>query len=112
MFVSWTGLMYLIEPVLKNYSLLKKGFFSYTINLLRVWFRSQQLCVKWGAAMSESFRVTCGVKQGRILSCVFNIHVDGLYFVLNYFKAGCSIDRRIVIYVDDIVVFCPSPSGL
>ena len=72
--------------------------------------------VKWGEALSGDFMVSCGVKQGSVLSpYLFNVYMDNLSNMLNNCKIGCVINDRIVnhnIYADDIVVFSPSMSGL
>ena len=42
------------------------------------------MTVRWGACISDSFKVTNGVRQGGILSPqFFNIYIDSLIDILN-----------------------------
>ena len=66
--------------------------------------------------ISESFRVSNGVRQGSILSpYLFNIYMDDLSKVLNTCKDGCLAGSQRVnhlIYADDLVLLSPSSKGL
>ena len=96
--------------------MLKRGVPSHVISLLQKWYSSQKMTVRWGDALSGEFTVSCGVKQGSLLSPhLFNLYLDELSYKINKCKIGCVINDRIVnhlIYADDIVVFSPSMSGL
>ena len=63
------------------------------------------MTVRWGVCISDSFKVTNGVRQGGILSPqLFNIYIDGLSDILNKSSVGGSIGgKRInhMLYADD-----------
>ena len=63
------------------------------------------MTVRWGACISDSFKVTNGVRQGGILSPqLFNIYIDVLSDILNISSIGGSIDgKRInhMLYADN-----------
>ena len=75
-----------------------------------------QMCVTWGNTYSEHFSVSCGVRQGGILSpYLFNIYVNDLCVELNKEKTRCTIHGMLVNhrkYADDLVIFSPSALGL
>ncbi len=51
----------------------------YLVNVLVYWYQKQNLCVKWGNYLSDTFSVSNGIKQRGILSPIlFNTYVDDL----------------------------------
>ena len=80
------------------------------------WYTTQKACVRWGSAVSDSFFVTNGVRQGGILSpLLFNVYMDGLSSSLSNTPTGCSIGGVMVnhiMYADDVVIISPSVKGL
>ena len=74
------------------------------------------MTVRWGACISDNFKVTKGVRQGGILSPqLFNIYIDGLSNILYKSSIGGSIDdKRInhMLYVDDLCIVSLSSAGL
>ena len=72
------------------------------------WYTTQKACVRWGSAVSDSFFVTNGVRQGGILSpLLFNVYMDGLSSSLSNTPTGCSIGGVMVnhiMYADDLVL--------
>ena len=74
------------------------------------------MCVRWGSAISSSFRVSNGVRQGGILSpYLFNVYVDDLSHTLNRCRTGClsgNITINHLMYADDLVLLSPSATGL
>ena len=86
------------------------------IRLLRYWYRQQQMRVRWGSQLSQSFGVSNGVRQGGILSpYLFAVYIHQLSKNLNRVPAGCYIGNTLVnhiIYADDICCFSPSVARL
>ena len=66
--------------------------------------------------MSTMFNVSNGVRQGGILSpYLFIMYMEDLSVNLNRCPTGCIVGNTIVnhiMYVDDIVLLCPSAIGL
>ena len=60
--------------------------------VLCYWYQHQEVTVGWGHCISNSFNVTNGVRQGRVLSPqLFNVYIDGLSDILNKSTIGSSI---------------------
>ena len=89
---------------------------EYIIRILVFWYSTQQLCVRWGHVVSETFTVMNGVRQGGILSPrLFNVYIDNLSINLRNTKIGCTVASTMInhlIYADDLLLLCPSAKGL
>ena len=74
------------------------------------------MTVSWDVCISDSFKVTNGVRQGGILSPqLFNIYIDGLSDILNKSCVGGFIGgKRInhILYADDLCIVSLSSTGL
>ncbi|CAG9106517.1 unnamed protein product [Plutella xylostella] len=86
------------------------------VNLLRYWYENQTNNVKWGDALSNDFRLDCGVRQGGLTSPdLFNLYVNDLIVELRSTRIGCHVDNICVnnlSYADDMVLLSPSINGL
>ncbi|KAG7305373.1 hypothetical protein JYU34_009439 [Plutella xylostella] len=86
------------------------------VNLLRYWYENQTNNVKWGDALSNDFRLDCGVRQGGLTSPdLFNLYVNDLIVELRSTRIGCHVDNVCVnnlSYADDMVLLRPSINGL
>ena len=96
--------------------LIDRGMPPIFVRILMKWYTTQKACVRWGSALSDSFFITNGVRQGGILSpLLFNVYMDDLSSSLSNTPIGCSIGVVIVnhiTYADDLVIISPSAKGL
>ena len=78
------------------------------------WYQSQQVRVRWKAALSESFSVTRGVRQeGVLLPILFSLYIDDLLMELAESGVGCHWDGLFVgALAYDLTLLAPSPSAL
>ena len=94
----------------------ERGVPLYLLLILQHWFTEQQLCVRWGATISDTFNMKNGIRQGSVLSPIlFNVYVDQLNVLLNDSRIGCHIANKAVnnfAYADDLAIVCPSASAL
>jgi len=89
------------------------------INLLRVlemWFAIGSTCVKWCNFFSRSFVLSCGVRQGGVLSpYLFALYIDSIFDKVKRFNFGCNLKwfcLSIILYADDILLLAPTVSSL
>ena len=84
----------------------------YIVKLIAYWYIHQDLTIKWGNAMSASFKVTNGIRQGGLLSpFLFNLYMDKLSQNLNDSNVGCIVCNILIThlcYADDMVLIAPS----
>ena len=96
--------------------LIGRGMCPLTVRLLLNMYTNQKLQVKWNSCKSPKFKVTNGVRQGGVLSPrLFSVYVDELLERLKINGVGCHIGHHFIGalgYADDIVLLCPSLSGL
>ena len=94
--------------------LLTTGLPSPVLRFLFGWHQSQRLHIRWNGHLSESFKVSRGVRQGDILSPIlFTLYLDNLLIELA--RTNCYWDDMFVgalAYVDDITLLAPTPSAL
>ena len=86
------------------------------VRILHFWYQMQLVCIKWGTAVSQYFRISNGVRQGVILSPkLFALYMNGLSSALLHHKAGCYINEQCmnhIMYADDICVMAPTAIAL
>lgn len=86
------------------------------IRVLMYWYREQDMCVKWGSNITDTFKITNGVRQGSLLSPkLFTLYVNGLSDRLLNSKLGCVINNiyfNHLFYADDLCLLAPSAIAL
>ena len=90
------------------------------LNLLAIlenWFQSGVTCVKWRSAVSDFYKLTCGVRQGGVLSpYLFALYIDSVIDRARRADGiGCYIRNEcfsILLYADDIILLAPSVTAL
>ena len=80
------------------------------------WYLNMVSSVKWGSAMSHSFPVPLGIKQGGINSPdFFSCYIDPLIKIIRNLNIGCHIGNlclAILLFADDICLMAPTRSAL
>ena len=89
---------------------------KYFINIMSCWFEKGCAFVRWGNAMSFTFTISAGVRQGGLLSpLLFAIYMDVLIKRLRDAGFGCKIAQRFfgcLLYADDIVLLAHSLNAI
>ena len=93
--------------------LLDRNVPSYIVKLLIFWYREQEFVVRWGNALSMTFRCSNGIRQGGQLSpLLYNLYTDDLNHHLQATGVGCYVGFARVInslsYADDMVLLAPT----
>jgi hypothetical protein len=95
--------------------LLKKGVPLWIVLILCNWYSKLNVVVRWNNALSYSYNVRSGVRQGGSLSpALFNVFVDRCIHNVKVSGAGCIIDEKylgIIMYADDILLLAPTIKG-
>lgn len=86
------------------------------LTILQYWYRNQSNVVKWSNAVSESFRLECGVRQGGVSSpSLFSLYVNDLIVELSSMRIGCRVDGvsvNNISYADDMVLLGPTAGSV
>ena len=72
------------------------------------------MLVRWCNTVSSEFNVSCGMKQGGVLSALFAIYIDELFDILNRSQYGCHIGNTYMGasgYADDVAIITPPLHG-
>lgn len=86
------------------------------VNMFKYWYAHQFNSVRWAGAVSDPYRLECGVRQGGLTSpTLFNLYVNGLIVALSSQHVGCHLDGVCVnnlSYADDMVLLSASVCGI
>lgn len=86
------------------------------IRMFQYWYAHQSNSVRWAGAMSDPYRLECGVRQGGLTSpTLFNLYMNELIVALSSQHVGCHVDGVCVnnlSYADDMVLLSASTCGL
>ena len=78
----------------------------FIVRILAVWYSHQKMCIRLGNAISPSFTVSNGVKQGGILSPIlFNVYIDGLSVLLNSSNMNISVCLICTSFFFDTIMY-------
>ena len=92
--------------------LLSRNVPLFIVRILAMWYTHQKRCIRWGNAISLSFTVFDGVKQGGIISpIIFNVYMDGLSVLLNSSNIGYTFLNHLC-YADDLCLISLSSAGM
>ena len=96
--------------------LLKRGVPLCWLRIFIYWYSNMFSVCKWNGALSYSFSVVSGVRQGGVLSAKFwALYMDDLVMILRSTGKGCHImDTFIacILYADDVCLLAPSRSAI
>lgn len=86
----------------------------YLINVLVNWYSKLAARIRWGSCLSGEYRITCGIRQGGVLSPIlFSVYINNVIKKLS--KLGCymkGISCSSFMYADDLILLAPSVSQL
>jgi exonuclease III len=82
------------------------------ILMLKLWYTNCSAQIRWGNALSASFKVMAGVRQGGVLSPIlFAVYIDFLITELKKSKFGVKVFGHYmgcILYADDILLIASS----
>jgi exonuclease III len=85
---------------------------KFFIHVLLDWYSKCNVAVRWGGAISTSFMISAGVRQGGLLSPIlFSLYMDVLIKKLRSSNMGCKLADvyfGCLLYADDIMLLSHS----
>jgi len=92
--------------------LMKRNIPQRFLMVLINWYSKCYAAVRWNGVFSRVFDISCGVRQGGVLSPIlFAVYVDDIIVNLRESRMGCSINGLYigcVMYADDLLILSAS----
>lgn len=96
--------------------LMDRGLPNKLLALLENWFNIGVTCVKWCNVYSAFFELSCGIRQGGVLSpYLFAVFIDSVAQRVRASGTGCYVKFicvSVILYADDILLIAPSVTAL
>ena len=96
--------------------LMQRSLPSKLLSVFENWFDKCFTCVRWGSVYSISFKLSCGIRQGGVLSpYFFAVYIDDIVAKVKSLGIGCHLGLvcfSIILYADDILLLAPSVTSL
>jgi len=96
--------------------LMKRNILQRFLMVLINWYSKCYAAVRWNGIFSRVFDISCGVRQGGVLSPIlFAVYVDDIIVNLRESQMGCSINGLYigcVMYADDLLLLSASLTSL
>jgi len=96
--------------------LMKRNIPHQFLMVLINWYSKCYAAVRWNGVFSRVFDISCGVRQGGVLSPIlFAVYVDDIIVNLRESQLGCSINGvyiGCVMYADDLLLMSASLTSL
>jgi len=80
---------------------------KYFITIMLKWFQHSTASVRWGGALSATFDILAGVRQGPLSPLLFSVYMDVLINRLRRSGLGCCMANSL-IPLDDIILLSHS----
>jgi Reverse transcriptase (RNA-dependent DNA polymerase) len=93
------------------FKLMQRSLPSNLLSVFENWFDKCFTCVRWGSVYTISFQVSCGIRQGGVLSPhFFAVYIDDIVAKVETLVIGCHLG--LFLYADDIFLLASSISAL
>jgi hypothetical protein len=97
-------------------SLLRACFPVWVITILINWYSKLYVAVRWNSALSSSFSVQSGVRQGSSFSpALFNVFINIFIAEIKSSNYDCKINLNfvgVIMYADDLLLLSATVDGL